>query len=348
LDREVFVLIDGTGCTLTTGTNVGKLVKLVDNASYRYSYQVGVGAVSRTPRLDRLLAPNLEPEAYQIYNRLLEMRLEATDRLHIIGYSRGAVIARILALAIVSPSALKAIVGGVEVPQSITANVAFLGLVDPVVGWPRLHSRRVKDHQAVWEQKIGCYLELIALNEPRVLFRSDNHWASKVVRSKAKRFTKTAAAQSVSDRADAMKMHFLRRTRKTVFMPGRHSDVGGQQASNFIASHALLTLLEELVTSSRQTGRPLDFLPTDLNCIFAHILKGDEVKSGYMPTVKALLVRMVSFGFRNRRMDSLRPAQEFGHHTCSSAHPHQRYNEKVTRDCARYPDYPNLRSVVKG
>ncbi|WP_300051078.1 DUF2235 domain-containing protein [Sulfitobacter sp.] len=347
MGREVFVLIDGTGCTLATGTNVGRLVQLVDNASYRHSYQIGVGTISRTRLLDRLFAPNLEPEAYQIYNRLLDMQLETTDRLHIIGYSRGAVIARILALAIVSSSALKAIVGAVEVPQSIAANVAFLGLVDPVVGWPRLHSRRVKDHQAVWEQKIGCYLELIALNEPRALFRSDNHWASKRVRSKAKKFTSTASFQSAEDRANAMKMHFLRRTRKTIFMPGRHSDVGGQQSDAFIASHALLTLLEELVAASKQNGRPLEFLPNDVADIFAQILRKEEPKAGFVSAVKALFVRVVSFGFRNRKIDSLKPTQDFGHYICASAHPHRSYNEKVTSDCARYPDYPNLRCVAK-
>jgi uncharacterized protein (DUF2235 family) len=244
--RDIFVLIDGTGCHLGTGTNVQRLKVLSEGAGYHARYSAGVGVISRTRIRDRIFAPNLEPEAFAIFDRLIDMDLTTQDRLYIIGYSRGAIIARILAMAIASPNALKAIVGSAEVPKSISAKIQFLGLFDPVVGWPRFTWRKVADHEAIFEEKIGYYMEIIALNERRVSFKSDNTLASPKVSKRARSISSKTNVQTKKDRAELRKFLQLRKTRRSVLFPGTHSDIGGQGGDPQTSLHSLLTMLEEL------------------------------------------------------------------------------------------------------
>jgi len=344
--QDVFAFIDGTKCSYVTKTNIQKIHDLSQKAGYPSKYQEGIGLVTRTPHFDQLLAPNLEPEAYKIYIRLLDLNLTSDDRIYIFGYSRGAVVARVLAKAIVSSSSLTAMVGRNVAPPAIMAKVQFLGLIEPVAGWPRFNRRKVKDHDAVFDPKIKNYLELIALNETRKTFSSDSYSASKNARLGVEGHPSKASFQTTKDRAADVDGLLISKSRKCVWFPGHHSDVGGEEADSSIGKHARMTMIEEVLASSNRGGAPVNFVKHDLMSIWNENVLGSYRRTSQVKAFWAGLRKLISLPGRNRGVTLGNHVQHLRHPICHYEHPNKIRNIGKTNECLEYPDYPEIRKKL--
>ena len=247
--RHIFLFLDGTDCTLQTRTNIGQVYSLIsDTETHRRYYQNGIGAFSRIKWIDNLLAPNVDQKVVEAYEALLPLNLSLEDRLYIFGYSRGAVIARRLAMCLASRESLVAIsTRGLDFEKAVQAEVAYLCLFDPVIGWPRFFDSKFPDHDAVLEARIRSYVELISIDEARFLFPSDSYFASDKVRKKIESVSSISEAYSTADRESSFLELTILKTRKSIWFPGTHSDVGGHGKNKKIGAHALATSMEELL-----------------------------------------------------------------------------------------------------
>lgn len=344
--RDVLVLIDGTSCAWTTGTNIRRLAEIADQVGLKRQYEEGTATITNTKLLDKVLAPNLEPAAYNVYKLIQALDLCSSDRLFLVGYSRGAITARILAMAIVSPGALRTVVGNIPIEKSISAQVQFLGLIDPVAGWPRATSRAVRDHNAILERRIRNYVELIALNDRRTTFRSDSYSADKNVIKSVQHAPSGTVHQTKADRDADINAQFVRRSRKCIWLPGGHSDLGRQGGCEVIGTHALLTVIEEALISGLIDERQQTLQRSDVQRLlefadFQHLPTASKVHGWFEKAKHA-----IPFGKRNRKVRQGLTVPNFKHSLCALDYVHQRKNYQRVGDLPEYPDYPAVRNCI--
>lgn len=330
--RHVFVLIDGTNCVLATQTNIQKIHNLSGSGGYARCYQPGIGAVSRTRLTDSLLAPNLEPRALDVFPALEALELKQEDRLYIFGYSRGAVIARVLAMCIASSEHLLSAARLSGFTASIQAQIEFLCLFDPVAGRPRLHSSSVPNHDAIIEPKIKNYLELLSSEESRPHFPSDSYSASKATRNKLASISSVSTADSTADRQSAMVELGILKTRKAVWFPGTHADVGGHGDDLAVGLSALLAAVKEFEHLSRSSHLGVSF-PSDEVKKLIDAANNITPKS---PTTKGWARRALSSFSRSisrRKPKAHDLVQHYGHPMCANY-----AGAKAVLD--EFPEYP--------
>lgn len=333
--RHVFVLIDGTNCVLASGTNIQKLHSLSESAGYARCYQQGIGALSRTKIMDIFLAPNLEPRALDVFQTLVSLELKKEDRLYIFGYSRGAVIARILAMCIASSKHLLSAARTSGFTGSIQAQIEFLCLFDPVAGPRSNHIYRlyVPNHDAIHEPRIKNYLELLSAEESRPHFLSDSYIASKSTRKKLTSISAVSEADTTKDRQQSMTALGILKTRKVIWFPGTHSDVGGNGSNTTIALHALATVLTEFEHVSKTGNLGVAFLENDVNSIFDQVRNSGIPKEPKRkgPFVRAL--HIVSKYLSRRKPQPHILVQHFGHPLC------KKYSG-ASAVLKEFPEYP--------
>lgn len=338
--RKVFILVDGTRCTLLSKTNIGNLHRLSTAAGYEGFYSQGIGAISRTRWTDTLFAPNLEPKAIEIFQTLLDLDLKYDDRIYIFGYSRGAVIARTLAMCIASTESLKAAGRHSGIYGSISAEIEFLCLFDPVLGWPRLYKSFVKNHEAVLELRIKNYLEILACDERRFLFPSDSYSASKAVKKKLALSTSARGADSTNDRKISLRDLQLRKTRKCVWFPGSHSDVGGDSGDLSLGAHALATALEELIASAEREEMHLQFPARHLqDLVLSRLCVDGSVQVGKTTLIKKIVRKVTAPILRRAPEKRSLVVHHLAHPTCKLSE----HTASLTEHLAEYPDYRRLK-----
>jgi hypothetical protein len=338
--RKVFVLVDGTGCTLLSKTNIGHLHGMVKDAGFEKHYVNGIGSFSRTKQFDRLLAPNLEPKALEIFQIIYDLELTNDDRLYIFGYSRGAVIARTLAMCIVSNRSRKAAARSSGAYGSIQAQIEFLCLFDPVLGRPRVHRSYVRSHEAVFEERIKHYVELNSCDEGRYSFPSDSYSASSSVKEKSKLATSAKNADTTGDRMAAMRNLYLRKTRRCVWFPGKHSDIGGGGESPSSGAQALATALEELLISAERAEIDLQFKKESICKLVLKNLEVDVLEENQKNGFFRKLGHKIASTFHGRTPDRQSSViQHLAHQTCK----HSVRATIATEGLPEYPDYKRLR-----
>ncbi len=337
--RKVFVLADGTNCTIFSETNIGKLHSLSRAAGYESHYASGVGVVSRARAIDKVFAPNLEIKALDLFETLLALDLKNDDRLYIFGYSRGAVIARTLAMCITSKESFIAAARRYGIYGAIDAQIEFLCLFDPVVGKPRFHRSFVRNHEAFLEPRVKNYVELLAYGERRFRFSSDSYSASSTARSKLELATSARNADSTSDRTASFRTLNMLNTRKCVWFPGEHSDVGGDSADSSLSAHALATALEELMVSAEKAEIELRFPAAELHKILSGINSSNDPKESKRNGGLTKLIRKF-FGIGFRRLpQKWNLIQHLAHPTCK----HSEHTALLSEQLPVYPDYKRLR-----
>ncbi len=338
--RHVFVFVDGTGCTLETKTNIGSAYALIaDSDTHSRYYQTGIGALSRTRLFDNILAPNVDLKVIEAYQALLALNLSSEDQIFIFGYSRGAVVARRLAMCVASKERLIQLsLRGLDLDRSVRARVSFLCLFDPVIGWPRVYGSKVPDHDAIMEIKIGSYLELIALEEVRLTFPSDSYFASPTTRRRIATLSSTSRADTTEDRENTQLELMLMKTRKSVWFPGTHADVGGHGQDKKIGAHALATSLEELFCLLPTNVERSAFNASQLKAIL-DVCSSDERSQPRRPNMLASLWRRL-VGLPLRRVPKNRKlVQHLIHQTCVELG-----NDKHLDQYPQYPNYTTLAS----
>jgi hypothetical protein len=331
--RNVFVFFDGTSCTLATKTNIEEIYSLAKSASYPCRYHEGIGGFSRTKIRDFALAPDVEPRAVQAFQVLVDMDLDPEDRLYIFGYSRGAVIARTLAMCLVSKQHLISAAKVSGFAHTVRAQIEFLCLFDPVVGWPRLFKTRVPNHDAILEPRIKNYLELLSVDESRLFFPSDSYSASKKTNRKIELSSSLSKAATREGRQQSAWALALRKTRKTVWFPGKHGDVGGQSANPAIGLHALTTSLEELLEISETSGAGISFPTEKIQVIKDKLAQLDRLSPSPPAGRMQIMVEKIKRRWGRRMPPQNKFAQHLAHPLCCDLSP-------TFYDQASLPDYP--------
>ncbi len=285
--------------------------------------------------MDNLLAPNLEPRALEVFQTLVSLDLTNEDRLYIFGYSRGAVIARILAMCIASSKHLLSVARTSSFTGSVQAQIEFLCLFDPVAG-PRskyIYRLDVSNHDAIHEPRIKNYLELLSAEESRPHFLSDSYIASKDTRKTLASISAISEADSTRDRQQSMTALGILKTRKAIWFPGTHSDVGGNGKDKAVALHALATVLSEFDRISKFGDLGVAFLADEIKEVYDQI-ENLETQNGTQP--KGFLAR----GLQNilKRVSRRRPkadamVQHFGHPLCK----HYSGASSVLEELPEYP-----------
>lgn len=252
MPRNVFVLIDGTMCSSDTGSNIIRIQEIIDDDSNNeWIYAEGIASLSSAKWLQTALPTEIATEAINLYKMLTLINVTADDRLIIIGYSRGAIVARILAQMITNDIAFRNVVGISDRARKIIprTTVDFLGLFDPVRGWPYPFEVVGYDADAQNNQSIKNITEIISIDEGYAFFKSDS---SIVKRKTAKPKFKVlnALAQSretKNQKAQSNKSITTKASRHFCLFPGVHSDIGGQEANIALGSTSTIMMLAELV-----------------------------------------------------------------------------------------------------
>ena len=108
--RDFFVFIDGSGCDRQHRSNVLRLCEAFegyedDDPDLHVLYVRGVDQYMAMPLVEGAMALGLKRQLVEVCDRLVDKRIDKSDRVHIVGYSRGAVAAMILAQALSNSSA---------------------------------------------------------------------------------------------------------------------------------------------------------------------------------------------------------------------------------------------------
>lgn len=252
MPRNVFVLIDGTMCSGDTGSNVVRIQEtILGSERNRWHYAEGIAAMSSAKWLQTIVPTEINNEAYSIYKTLCAMDVTGDDRLVIIGYSRGAIVARILAQMITNEVAKRDILGSSERARQVlrTKTVDFLGLFDPVRGRP--YPFRVKGYDADVHNNssIKNLYEVVSIDESFVFFKSDSTVArhnkpkqeNKVLKHLSMSPTrKDAVVKANREMVSPVKRHFC-------LFPGVHSDVGGQKGNIALGAASVISMISEVV-----------------------------------------------------------------------------------------------------
>lgn len=317
--RHVFLLIDGTNCVLASGTNIRKIHDLSKNSGYGPFYHSGVGAFSRTWWMDVALAPDIERRAMEVFQTIVSLDLEKDDRLYIFGYSRGAIIARTLAMCIVSKEYLRSVARHAVFTESVHAQIEFLCLFDPVIGRPRLFRPRINDHDAILEPKVKTYLELLSVEEGRPHYPSASYSASKKTMKKIRKMSSTSTASTTADRQQSMAILEIRKTRKAIWFPGKHADVGGHGRNKEIGLCTLAAVLNEFDRMSKAAGLKVSFSADEVQGILNEV-KEIGVTAKVTSNPLSLWFKKVLRSLGKRKPTTNILVQHFGHPICKKYH----------------------------
>ncbi len=249
--RYVFVLFDGTSCELSTSTNVGLIHNIFNDApKTECIYTPGPDVHSEMPRFQAMFASETTRVAIDAYRRMVGIKVCQTDKVYIIGYSRGAVIARMLAQMITNAELRNKIISKENLNDYVNCDVKFLGLFDPVIGFPYFFPKRAKEYDAVFNIYIKKYIEIISIDETALYLAQHSlasHYKNRSVGDCSNR------AEPFSRVKDAGKQrpnqNPIDESRTFIYMPGVHADIGGEkeEADGFIAAHAGLTMNNEIM-----------------------------------------------------------------------------------------------------
>lgn len=257
--RNVFVFFDGTNCQLSTNSNVARLRGLVSRSPAEFPYKDGPGRnhfwqVARV--FSTLMGFDLDDTAKATYRELLHWGLDHEDRISVVGYSRGAITARIFVQMLTVPSVREELFSQGDLETIIRAQVHFVGLFDPVIGWPFLFKRKNRERQLAHNSHVHGYVEVIAMDERFLLF--PGHSSIDLSSPSNRRHTGQGLAMPTPTLSATQEVQRKRLGRRVfIWMPGEHCDVGGQGGDQVIADHALLTMLDQMLSMSADLDPPL-------------------------------------------------------------------------------------------
>jgi uncharacterized protein (DUF2235 family) len=256
--RHLVFLLDGTWVSASAKTVVehpSNIYKLnlflettnVDDEPQITFYIPGIGSKSRgsgffNKYIGGADAAEIARDIEFIYTNICSNYIE-TDKIYIFGFSRGAVVARLVASIIAKfgvlkasqlslyPSIMSHITGGRKIcdiesfrdQSSHNAYVEFLGVFDTVLGQymgdyaSGLKKLLFADRKL--PDRVRRAVHIVALNETRNLFRP-------------------VLFRDVSGGTQHLKQ---------IWMPGVHTDVGGGYRENFLSKVSLLTMINELL-----------------------------------------------------------------------------------------------------
>lgn len=254
MPRNVFVLIDGTMCSSETGSNIIRIQEAVEShPDNEWLYSEGVASLSAFKGLQTILPTELATEASNLYKMLSIMNVTEDDRLFIIGYSRGAIIARILAQMITGDEAFRQVMGFSDRARKVVkrTTVDFLGLFDPVRGWPYPLPILGYDKKAQNNAAIKNISEIISIDEGFIFFKSDSSISNKKrVKSKYRVLQKLSQTRETSkDKENMGKSMIPASSRQFCLFPGVHSDVGGQKSNIALSISSTITMLAEITAA---------------------------------------------------------------------------------------------------
>ena len=254
MTRHVFVCIDGTHARSKTETNIWRVVQLVrgDKKNCEVLYQEGIASLSATPNLQAVLASEIYSEAYAQYKRLVDIKVTADDRLYIFGYSRGAIAARILAQMITNDVARKNVVEDADKVAIVRRNtVDFLGLFDPVRGYPSFNGKRGYDEYVYNNSSIENISEIISLDDAFPFLRPDAYLTVKQNRNKSGdiKFRLLGSRESSDEKSIANRTFNKKNFRHYCLMPGVHRDIGGQNGNLALSRFSLFQMLTDLFSA---------------------------------------------------------------------------------------------------
>ena len=260
--RDVFVFIDGTGCDLETKTNGSLLLEEVKGEpNVKVIYQPGVGTYSDMPWFQRAFSSEIRREVSTVYRRLCDADVGKNDRVYILGYSRGAIIARMVAQMLTAPNARDSIIQKSNQLEVIAPQVCFLGLYDPVIGFPYFFPKMKYELNAVTNEKILRYVEVIAMDDQFLLFprRSGVRQYEQVV-IPGNRPSEAPALATVADtrRNQLNPTRVVEMNRHFIALPGVHGEIGGQGGDSGIRNHAFFVMLSLLSASSPRIQKILE------------------------------------------------------------------------------------------
>lgn len=251
--RHVFFCIDGTLAQSETDTNIWKIFQLVGGADNPDAwYQEGIASLSTARYLQTILPTEIYTEAYQQYKMLDALQISPEDRLYIFGYSRGAIVARILAQMITSDVARTSVIRSADHVTNVPRNtVDFLGLFDPVRGRPYPMRLRGFEEDAYENTSIQNISEIISLDDAFPFFRPDAYLAVKSKSQKKDGIKKRL--RGLRERSDEKASVNRTATRVTsrhyCLLPGVHNDIGGQRSNVALSRISLLQILTDLFSA---------------------------------------------------------------------------------------------------
>lgn len=247
--REIFVFIDGTSCNYSNRTNIHRMFNLFKSQKKcKCLYHPGVASNSSLKNFQIFVASEIITEAIILYARLSDLDLTPDDHLYIFGYSRGAILARILAQMVTNSEALETVIKQTDHPYHVgKRSVDFLGLFDPVIGKPYFFERRAFERNAHLNPQILGFTEIVAMDEGFSPYASE---AASVNRKKRPKANQNVAQPIYSAHDLGNNEARLVKNRNHILVPGVHGDIGGQNSDLMISTHATLTMLDTLLISS--------------------------------------------------------------------------------------------------
>lgn len=271
--RDFFVFIDGTGCDREHRSNVLRLCEALErhepnDPDLHVLYVRGVDQYVAMPLVEGAIALGLKRQLVDVCDRLVDKKVTKDDRLHIVGYSRGAVAAMILAQALVDPISRAKLIKDRNLKYPLAARVEFLGLFDPVVGYVYKFRTLFQnlEYKPSIEPEISSYAEVLAIDERRPLFparsaiRTFDKFMRKWDNSPEARPLQVAprSKAAVSDgEIDLSRQHakLSRLPRYFVLMPGVHGEVGGQGGDETLKDASIFRMMTFLAASSPKAAK---------------------------------------------------------------------------------------------
>ncbi|WP_306004489.1 T6SS phospholipase effector Tle1-like catalytic domain-containing protein [Aquicoccus porphyridii] len=271
--RDFFVFIDGTGCDREHRSNVLRLCEAFEsheenNPDLHVLYVRGVDQYVAMPLIEGAMALGLKRQLVDVCDRLVDKKIDRSDRIHIVGYSRGAVAAMILAQALSNGSARSKLIKDQNLKHPLSAKVEFLGLFDPVVGYVHKFRRFFEnlEYKPSIEPEISSYAEILALDERRPLFpaRSAIRTFESFMRKRDKypearplQVAPRSKAAVSEDEIDFLRQHakLSRLPRYFVLMPGAHGEVGGQGGDELLKNSSISRMMTFLAAHSPKAAQ---------------------------------------------------------------------------------------------
>jgi pimeloyl-ACP methyl ester carboxylesterase len=282
--RDIFVFIDGTGCDREHNSNIAKLCKAFEEKEKSDPnivplYERGVDQYAGMSLVEGALALGIRRQVINVYDRLVDQAISGDDRIHILGYSRGAIAAMILARMLSDDSFLGMVIRKQNLKQSVRAKVTFLGLFDPVVGYVHNFRSMFNGHELKpsTDPSVSAYVELLSLDERRLWFPAKSALKNYDQFLKKRNDYPEALALQVAPASkarlgkvdiDFQRQHaeLARLPRHFVLLPGVHGEIGGQGGDGILNSVSIQTMLALLKASSPYAAKlNLDDLTEDLN-----------------------------------------------------------------------------------
>ena len=271
--RDFFLFIDGTGCDRKHRSNVLRLCEALESYQKRDKtivpiYIRGVNQHTSMPTIEGVFASSFKRQIVDAWDRLSDLKLNKDDRIHILGYSRGAVAAMILAQVLTDKKTCIEFIGEENLSGILSARVEFLGLFDPVVGY--IHKFRSLFSDLEYKPSVSpsvlAYAELLSLDERRPHFpartaiNTFKAFMQKHDRSPEALPLRIAPRNAVSDGKDEIgfirqRSELSRLPRYFVLMPGVHSEIGGNGGDKTLKDASLLTMVKLLCASSQKIAK---------------------------------------------------------------------------------------------